>query len=352
MNNNLPFSFSRQSAAAMIPWLLLAIFLTALDIHFIATKISTINLHYSLQASQGVVDGLPHWRIYQSRVLGPYLVHGMAHLLNLSAPVAYITLIALLQFATKLVVISFGLGHARNKNLTFMMLISGSLLFAMLLTDTWLYPWDIIGFLLSTLFVVMVLRKAPWPWFILLAAVAFLNRDSGFFICAWLFIQGLLGYGEGGGRKSPHIGMLAAALVMAGCGLAVMDWLRDHLLVREVGPELWGNTPDGGSWFHWKLSGNLEMLMLNLTLKSPKLPLLFYLFPLAGMAAAATLGIRHYPVHTALCLTYFINMVFIFLFSVMEEPRAMIEIIPFFSVFLIYFFAGPGKSNLKPASIS
>lgn len=332
----------------MIPWLLLAVFLTALDIHFIATKINVMSLHYSLQASQGVVDGLPHWRIYQSRVLGPYLVHGMGYLFNLSAPVAYLVFIAILQFAAKLVVIHFGLGHARNMNLTFMMLISGSLLFAMLLTNTWLYPWDITGLLLSTLFVVMVLRKTHWPWFILLAAVTFLNRDSGFFICAWLFFQGLLGYGGKTGRQSPHVGMLAASVVVAVCGFAAIDWLRDHLLVREIGPELFGGRPEGTSWFQWKLRGNLEMLMLNLTSRSPTLPMLFYLFPLAGMAAAATLGIRHYPAHTALCLTYFINMVFIFLFSVMEEPRAMIEIIPFFSIFLIYFFAGPGKSNLKP----
>lgn len=347
MNNNQSFSRSRQSIATMIPWLLLAIFLTALDIHFIATKISDIGLHYSLQASQGVVEGLPHWRIYQSRILGPYLVHGIGYLFDLSALKAFLVFAALSQFAIKLAVIWLGLGYARNMNLTLLMLVTGSLLFAMLLSDPWLYPWDVTGLLLSTLFVVMVLRNTPWPWFILLAAVAFLNRESGFFICVWLFVQGLLGSGERAGRNSFHAGMLAAAMVVAISGFAAIDWLRDHLLVREIGPELWGGTPEGSSWFHWKLRDNLEMFMRNFTSGSPKLPLIFYLFPLAGIAAAAAIGIRHYPAYTALCLSYALNMVFIFLFSVMEEPRAMIEIIPFFSVFLIYFYAGPGKSNLK-----
>ncbi len=32
-----------------------------------------------MEAEYGVVVGKPHWRIYQSRVLGPYIVQGLSH---------------------------------------------------------------------------------------------------------------------------------------------------------------------------------------------------------------------------------------------------------------------------------
>lgn len=342
------FTRLRQSVVAITPWIVLAVFLTALDIHFISAKVSDIGLHYSLQASQGVVDGLPHWRIYQSRIFGPYVIHGIERLFNLSATMAYLAFIASASFATKLIVIRFGLGYTRNIILTLLMLVTGSLLFAMLLSNPWLYPWDMGGLLLSTLFVVMALRGAYWPWFIPLAAVAFLNRESGFFICVWLFVQGFLGYGEKTGRKPPHTGMMAAAVVVALCGFAGIDWLRDHLLIREIGPELWGATPEGTSWFHWKLIDNFEMFMRNFTSDTLKLPLIFYLFPLAGIVMAAAIGARSYPAYTALCVAFIINLIFIFMFSVMEEPRAMIETIPFFSIFFIYYFAaGAGGGNVR-----
>jgi hypothetical protein len=66
---------------------------------------------------------------------------------------------------------------------------------------------------------------------------------------------------------------------------------------------------------------------------------IFYLLPLAGIAIAAALGARRFPRHTALCLAYGLNLLFIFLFGIVEESRVMIEVIPFFSVLLPYVAA-------------
>jgi len=317
-------------------WVGFAIFLAALDIHFVSAKVGINNLFASMQASQGVFDGFPHWRIYQSRILGPYLIHGIEHLFGLSPFAAYLVFIASCLFITKLIVIRFGLRHTDGITPALLMLLSQSLLFAMLLSNSWLYPWDISGLMLSTLFVVMVLSGTGWPWFLALAAFAFLNRESAIFICVWLFVQGLLGYGKGTGRKSPNIGMMAAAAVTALSGLAVTEWLRAHLLIREIGPELWHFTPAGTSWFHWQLKLNLAGFLSSLTSTSLNLPVIFYAFPLAGLAMAATIGIRCYPAYTALCLAFSANLICVFLFGILEESRVMIDIIPFFSIFLIY----------------
>lgn len=330
----------RPTLAATM-WVALAIFLTALDIHFVSANIGINGYLESLQVSQGVFDGLPTWRIYQNRILGPYLIHGIERLFGLSSLVAYISFIASCLFITKLIVIRFGLRHTGNVTSTLLMLISGSLLFAMLSSSRWLYPWDAMGLVLSAAFVVMVLRGTSWPWFIPLIAAAFLNRESGIFICVWLFVQGWLGYGEGAGRKPPNIGMMVAAGAAALLGLAETEWLRAHLLIKEINPEvLHIPTPVGTSWFHWQAGNNLANFFTCLASKSFSLPVIFYIFPLTGIAIAIALGVRRYPADTALCLAYGINLVFIFLFGLVMESRVMIEIIPFFSVFLPYVATG------------
>lgn len=325
-------------------WIAIAIFLTALEIHFISVKLISSGFAASLEASQGVVDGLPHWRIYQSRVLGPYLVHGIEYLLGLPAPLAYLAFIASCLLVTKLIVINFGLRQTTGLTTTLLMLVAGSLLFAMLVDKSWLYPWDLIGLVLFTLFVVMVLMGIRWPWFVPLAAVAFLNRESGIFICVWLFAQGLLGYGPGAGRRPPNIWMMAAAGITALAGLAETEWLRARLLVRELGPELdlarGLVTPGQTTWFHWKLEENLAGLLSGLTSPSVGMAAIFYVLPLAGIAIAGAIGVRRYPAYTALCLAYGMNLIFIFLFGIVAESRVMIEVIPFFAIFLPYVAAG------------
>jgi len=45
--------------------------------------------HDHAAAAQGVVQGLPHWRAWQSRVLGPFFVEFLSRLTGLSYADAY-----------------------------------------------------------------------------------------------------------------------------------------------------------------------------------------------------------------------------------------------------------------------
>ena len=142
--------------------------------------------------------------------------------------------------------------------------------------------------------------------------------------------------------------------ITALAGLAETEWLRAHLMIRELGPELDLQrgliTPGQTAWFHWKLGDNLAGLLSSLTSLSAHMTMIFYILPLAGITVAVALGVRRYPVYTALCLAYGLNLGFIFLFGIVEESRVMIEVIPFFSVFLPFVASGgypaPGKSFL------
>lgn len=321
-----------------MPLIFLCLVLTAVDLHFVVTKVGSAGFSQSVQASEGVVNGLPHWRLYQSRVLGPYTVD----LISRSFAIPYIRAQALygavLLLLAKLVIV---LHRRRDQSSgpTIFMLLAGSFLFALLVGRPWLYAWDFFGIFAFTLFVIFAIEERPWTWFVPLVLVAFLNRESAVFISAWMVMRGLLGRAGSGRPFTETIDwrMLAAGLITGAGGLLAVHLLRETLLVREVGPELFGvPAPVVTDWFHWKLPQNLQSLWRSLTSRSFFMPWLFTLFPVSAMITAAFLAVREFPRHTALCLSFLLLVMTVSMFGVVVESRVMLETIPFFSVFLPY----------------
>lgn len=161
-------------------------------------------------------------------------------------------------------------------------------------------------------------------------------------------MQGLLSH-VGSGRpltETINWRMLAAGLITASCGLLAVYFLRETLLVREVGQELFGvTTPGGTDWFHWKLPQNLKLLWKSLTLRNLFMPWLFVLLPVGAMITAACLAVRCFPRYTALCICFLLLVMAVFMFGVIVESRVMMETIPFFSVFLPYLVCDRERST-------
>lgn len=321
-----------------MPLIFLCLVLTAVDLHFVVTKVGGRGFSFSVEASEGVVNGLPHWRLYQSRVLGPYTVDLISRSFAVSYVAAQSLYGAVLLLLAKLVIVLHR-RHDQSSGPTVFMLLTGSFFFALLVGRPWLYAWDFFGIFAFTLFVIFAIEERPWTWFVPLVLVAFLNRESAVFISAWMVMQGFLSRAGSGRPFTETIDwrMLAAGLITAACGLLAVHLLRETLLVREVGPELFGVTvPAGTDWFHWKLPQNLEVLWRSLTPGNLFMPWLFTLLPVGAMVTAAVLAVRCFPGHTALCLSFLLLLMAVFMFGVVMESRVMLETIPFFSVFLPY----------------
>lgn len=321
-----------------MPLIILCLVLTAVDLHFVATKVGGTGFSHSVEASEGVVNGLPHWRLYQSRVLGPYTVDLISRSFAISYLAAQALFGAVLLLLAKLAIV---LHRRRDQSSgpTVFMLLASSFLFALLVGRPWLYAWDFFGIFAFTLFVIFAIEERPWTWFVPLVLVAFLNRESAVFISAWMVMQGLLSRAGGGKPFIETIDwrMLAAGLITAACGLLAVHLLRETLLVREIGQELFGVTaPRGTDWFHWKLPQNLKLLWRSLTLGNLFMPWLFTLLPVGAMVTAAGLACWCFPRYTALCLCFLLLLMAVFMFGVVIESRVMLETIPFFSVFLPY----------------
>ena len=69
---------------AMTPWQRIRPSYLALAAVVAAVQLRVIHLEFgrqynlSVEAAQGVLDGLPHWRVFQNRLLGPYLVEAFS----------------------------------------------------------------------------------------------------------------------------------------------------------------------------------------------------------------------------------------------------------------------------------
>jgi hypothetical protein len=138
--------------------------------------------HYgdSIKATQGVIDGMPHWRAFQSRLLGPWLVDGLHRLLGdlVTAHVSYE--IGMSTLAGWLMLRLMNRLHGPQAAWGAFLVLQ--LLFAFLLHPLWLYAWDNASIVLFVLFTYFVMTDKTRRWFVALFAVAIFNRESALYI--------------------------------------------------------------------------------------------------------------------------------------------------------------------------
>ncbi len=201
--------------------------------------------------------------------------------------------------------------------------------FAVLLSRPYLYAWDYldaIGFLLFANFVAAGTR---WPWFVALFVVMILNRDSAQFIALWLVLDVAARRSlrrEAFRRLDPS----ETAQVLAGVacmlvGVLVVEGLRRALLIKET---LVRSGPDPGTYFHWYLGYNFEVLLNSLTSFDREFPFLVVIVLVACVAACLTIAFSRPERFLALGLTFAAFAVSIMMFSYVFETRVFVALTP------------------------
>jgi hypothetical protein len=216
--------------------------------------------------------------------------------------------------------------------------LAGYLAFALLVVccfqRPWLYIWDCVDLLVFTLFSAFVCRGYRWPAFAALYAVAIANREGALFIALWLILDPLVRFAldrrEGGPAPARlDRAPLVAGVVLLGAGAALVEWLRDRLLVREVGPALVGDVAGAGPRFHWMLPDNLERLAEAWTAPSYTMG---FLVPagLLAFAAFCVVVARRDPYARGAAAAIQLAMVgAMVLFGVLFETRIYLVLLPF-----------------------
>jgi hypothetical protein len=289
----------------------------------------------SLDASEGVFYGVPHWLIYQSRVLGPYAVHLLGKLLGSKGLGYLIWMLACFTAAGLLFLQALSLEfRGAYKYLGFLIF---QLLIAVSMNKLWLYPWDLLSLVLFCGFLLLVLRKAPNWQFVALFVVALFNRESALFMALWLMIEPLCDWyrakldGEGGPIRL-DVKRMALGLTLLVGGVVVIGLLRQYLLVKESGPELF-NLPDmAGKAIHFKVGVNVRFLLQTLTLSAAEFDFVLpWLYGLAFAVLWMSASLRQSRL-MGMALVHGLMLVAIFAVAAIPETRVFFELVPFLAL--------------------
>jgi hypothetical protein len=288
----------------------------------------------STAVADSVVHGEPPWRMFQSRVLGPYLVHAVAVLTRRELPEAYAWIALALLFATGLAVLVMtrGLRDPERPALgSFLVFYAG---FFVLLPCIWLYVWDLIALLVFWMFQAFVMRRPPWWAFVVLFAFAVLNHELGLAIAGWMTLDPLVRW-LAGRRHARHAtfdrASFLAGVASIAAGIGLIESLRRALLVHLSPPagasEL---APNDLGEVHLTLGQNGEAIARSFTLApGDTYQFVVPLFLLAVVVLAIRLWILDAARYGALALMTLAMVASFLCFGLVLETRVLMPLVPF-----------------------
>ncbi|MSP31547.1 MAG: hypothetical protein EXR03_01830 [Pseudolabrys sp.] len=286
------------------------------------------------EASLGVTTGHPFWKTFQSRVLGPYAIKA----LTFGSMDYYLTAHIWFHIATVAIAAflcwRLGRTYGGSDQSALLGLTVFVLCFALLLSPPWLYSWDFLDIIVFIMFIDFVLSGKSLPWFIGLFAVAIWNRDSALFIALWLILDPLVHFFYRRRYKLPKIPLdwrriLAGAICIA-AGLLIVELLKRNLLIEEMGPKLYPNSPiNSGNRYNLVLPWNIDLLKQSLTRFSYEFWISVPVFLTMVTVLGACVARRDPQRYLAIYLVKLALLVSLLLFGWFYETRIYLILIPF-----------------------
>lgn len=282
----------------------------------------------SIAAAQGVVAGTPHWQVYQSRVLGPWVVQLLSWPIG-SFQAAHILYTISLYFLAGLamLVAAYQLYGAKAAWLAFLCF---HILCMVLINSRWHYIWDGGELLTFTLFCYFVLAGKDWRWMTGLFCVSVLNRESAFFIAAWMILYPVLTAILD--RARPRLPMLLAGSACLIGGMALVQGLRAALLKREIGPDLFGMPEMAGRSFHPHVQNNMGYLADAFRHPTLEFNILIVALLLAPLVLTWLLAQRFGRRYLGLGLAHGLIVLSLPIVGVLSETRVLFDLVPFTAI--------------------
>ena len=290
----------------------------------------------SVEAAQGVLIGEPHWRVFQSRLLGPYLVRAADLILDNFMVAHVVVSVSLLTLAGTLLLSGLTRIHGDRSRAALGYFIF-CFLFAFCISRPWIYIWDLVDLVVFVLFAWFVLERRDWRWFAALFALAVFNRQSAFFIAAFMILDPLIHFLYDRARKTEgarlDVKMIGSGIVLAAAGAGLVELLQRKLLVREVGPELIGQAENAGGRFHFMLAENLRQFGQAL---SPNYALSFLvpLFVVAYVGFCVWVARRDPRENLGIAAVHLLLLASTIAFGYAFETRVYLVLLPMIPFFL------------------
>jgi hypothetical protein len=287
----------------------------------------------SVQAAQGVLTGYPHWRNYQSRLLGPWAVQSLT-VLGINFTIAHILVGVAALTATGIVLFHAGRA-AGGRQAGWSAMMAFYALFLMTMTRPWLYIWDYFIVLTWAVFLLLVIRRAPWWAFLLLMAVSFFNHEIAALIGVWMAVQALA---DGwAGRRRPDWRMLGGGILGVLGGAVTVEYLRTVLLKREIGWEIFSDVGKGPSspldaYFHVQIFANIKDIAQWFANPDWYFTFLIPVMLIVALAFGVIIAIRH-GLRAAGLLVYVVGQITALMaLGLLAETRTLLQLAPFLSI--------------------
>jgi hypothetical protein len=288
----------------------------------------------AVQAERGVLEGYPHWRIFQSRLLGPGMENFLSLVFGFNLAVAHI-IVAIVILALCGVVM-FHAGRAiGGSQRGWSALLAFHVLFTLTMARPWLYIWDYFVLLAAAVFLLLMIQRAPWWSFMLVMGMAFFNHESALFIGVWMVTKALAdAWAE---HRYPDWKMLGGGVLGSLGGIALTEILRTLLLKREIGWEIFndvGKPPADGlaGHFAFKLPTNLQDIYQWFAHPNVSFFLVKPLPLVLALALAVILVVRHGVKAVPLAAYAATQVAALLLFALTAETRTLLQLVPFLCV--------------------
>lgn len=333
-NNNKKFEFLFD--------ILICIFFASITWKFILEILSIPFFIDSLKASLGVVEGRPHWKIFQSRLLGPWTIFYFGKLIGdfgyaYSIFIFFGLTICNFLFLWALKPYSF------NK---FISLIVFNFLIIFFIDDRWLYSWDIYSIIFFILFLSLVIRNSKLWKFIILYFFMLINRESVYFLSLFIIIYPvvriLIRYSKTNFFKvyKGEIYQFLIGIFMLAGSIFFINKIREILLIEEIGPALFNLQNFEGQSQQIHFFNNLIYIMksflFNNAGKDFSLVLIYFMSFFIFIFGSFKLKTEAFITFAIINLGM---LMAILIFAVFNETRVFFDIIPYLSFAIIFLIS-------------
>jgi hypothetical protein len=266
------------------------------------------NMDMLLAASDGVLSGTPHWRAFQNRLLGPYLLDLFRNVSQNPYNEFAKVFLMLENFAL------CGCAYllTRKVSLTVLALVSSSVLWVCCI-HYFSYPWDFIESVTLTMLFLFAVRSDGILPFVILFVIFVLNRESCIFIGLFLILRGVspIVFGQ---RIAVRPLTWGTGLVVA--SIAITEVLRKVLFKASMLAGVGTDT------LHEKFENHFHHLHNGTVLLTGNKFAILYAMIIVVFLACTYVGYREKAKNLlAIGITMTLYTLSIFVFGILEEVR-------------------------------
>lgn len=292
-----------------------------------------------VDAAYGVIAGTPHWRAYQNRLLGPYLVQFISQLTGWtfakSFEMFFITSLTLTNFVSFYVFYALTRNRLVSLKYTFYFLLC----FLALQDNQWLYLWDLMDITIFLVFAYGIFINWNTRFFIYLFILSILNKENALFISLWLIIDAFK-YESKSTKDTQtkslkiNYSKLSLGIFLTIGGTIYTKLVRDWLFVRSSIPWVGLDSGHGMIDNYLVICDRMQQLLHPGWTKNINI---LSVFLIIGLPVYLLIRMRFDQFSIKVMLLFLCMLSSIFVFGIIAETRVFFILIPFILVLNLEF---------------